>query len=99
MYIVDGIAYAGQQPKINKVKSVRPVEDYKLIITFSNDEVKMFDFSELLTMPCYQPLKDKELFKSVYVEYGTLVWNDGEIDIAPETLYAKGVTVDTRARA
>lgn len=99
MYIIDGIAYAGEQAKIINVKSVRPIEEYKVIITFSNDEKKIFDFSSLLNMPCYQPLKDKETFRSVYVECGTLVWNDGKIDIAPETLYEKGVSVDTRARA
>ncbi|RKX79290.1 MAG: hypothetical protein DRP87_03615 [Spirochaetes bacterium] len=26
-------------------------------------------------------------FKKFRVEYGTLVWGNGEIDIAPETLY------------
>lgn len=45
-------------------------------------------------MKCYQPLKNKELFNSVYIDYGTLVWNDGEIDIAPETLFEEGRPVD-----
>ena len=29
----------------------------------------------------------KEVFENVKVDYGTLVWDDGEIDIAPETVY------------
>lgn len=93
MYIVDGIAYAGEQTKLINVKSVQPIEDYKVIVTFSNEEKKKFDFSALLNMPCYQPLKDKDIFKSVSVEFGTLVWNNGEIDIAPETLYEKGIAI------
>lgn len=48
-------------------------------------------------MSCYEPLKNKEVFDRVYVEYGTLVWNDGEIDIAPETLLADGVSVTESA--
>ena len=93
MYIVDGIAYAGKQTELINVKSVQPIEDYKVIVTFSNEEKKKFDFSALLNMPCYQPLKDKDIFKSVYVEFGTLVWNNGKIDIAPETLYEKGTAI------
>lgn len=91
MYIVDGIAYAGEQTKPVRVRAVRPLEDYKVLITFTDGERKIFDFAPLLDMPCYQPLKDKAIFSAVYVEFGTLVWNDGEIDIAPETLLAEGV--------
>ncbi len=91
MYIIDGIAYAGEQPKAVRVKAVRPLEDYKVLVTFTDGERKIFDFAPLLDMPCYQPLKDRAVFCGVYVEFGTLVWNDGEIDIAPETLFSEGV--------
>ena len=91
MYVIDGIAYAGEQPKPVRVKAVRPLEDYKVLITFTNGERKIFDFAPLLDMPCYQPLKDRAVFCGVYVELGTLVWNDGDIDIAPETLFIEGV--------
>lgn len=92
MYIIDGIAYAGEQPKPVRVKAVRTLEDYKVLITFTNGERKTFDFAPLLDMPCYQPLRDKAVFGGVYVEFGTLVWNDGDIDIAPETLFSESVS-------
>jgi hypothetical protein len=38
-------------------------------------------------------LKDKDLFNSVYVDYGVTVWNEGTIDIAPEFLYEHGVSI------
>ena len=91
MYVIDGIAYAGEQPKPVRVKAVRPLEDYKVLVTFTDEERKIFDFAPLLDMPCYKPLKDKAVFCGVYVELGTLVWNDGDIDIAPETLFNDGV--------
>ena len=45
MYIKNGIAYAGEQKQPLKISGVRPLEDYKLWIRFSNGEVKIFVFS------------------------------------------------------
>jgi len=39
-------------------------------------------------------LKDEQLFRQVYIDYGVPVWNDGEIDIAPEALYEQGLPVE-----
>ena len=33
------------------------------------------------------PLADEHTFAGVYIDYGMTVWNDGDIDIAPEYLY------------
>ena len=30
-----------------------------------------------------------------YIDFNTVVWNDGEIDISPNWLYENGVTVDS----
>ncbi len=91
MYIQDGIAYAGERPKPLKVSGVRPMEDYTLWVRFSTGEAKTFDFTPLLDKPAFSPLKDKALFRSVYIDYGVPAWDDGEIDIAPEYLYENGV--------
>lgn len=87
MYIKNGIAYAGEQKPILKVVGVRPLDDYKLWLRFNNGEIRIFDFKPHLDSPAFSPLKDKELFKAVYIDYGVTVWNDGDIDIAPEYLY------------
>lgn len=92
MYIVDGIAYAGEQTQPLKISGVRPLEDYKLWIRFSNGEAKIFDFKPLLKAPAFAPLADPDTFKSVYIDYGVPTWNNGDVDIAPETLYEKGET-------
>ena len=39
-------------------------------------------------------LAEPDVFKSVYIDYGVPVWKDGEIDIAPETLYEQGEAED-----
>lgn len=99
MYIRDGIAYAGELEKPIKVSGVRPMNDYKLWVRFSNSEVKIFDFVPLLEAPVFQPLKDKNIFNSVYIDYGVTVWNDGEIDIAPEYIYENGKNIENSVSA
>lgn len=91
MYIVDGIAHAGEDKKPITVLSLRPLDEYKLWLRFSTGETKVFDFAPLLSSSGFQPLKDKAIFSTAYVDYGIPVWNDGAIDIAPEYLYHNGV--------
>lgn len=43
----------------------------------------------LMEKPCYAPLKNPDVFQGVYLDYGVPVWNNGEIDIAPEYLYER----------
>ena len=99
MYIIDGIAYAGEPSPAIKVCGVRPLEDYQLWIRFSTGEAKVFDFKSLLSSPAFAPLADKTLFCGAYIDYGVVVWDDGNIDIAPEILYNNGVLVGGAASA
>lgn len=65
--------------------------DYKLMITFSNGENKYFDMKPYLYYPVFRKLKNPGYFSLASVDYGTVVW-PGDIDIAPETLFIKGVS-------
>jgi hypothetical protein len=87
MYELNGIVYADDPAPLITVKHVRPLDDYRLFIRFSTGEEKEIDISDLLNEPVFKPLKDLNLFRSVYIDYGTVVWCDGTIDIAPEYLY------------
>ncbi|MDR3362758.1 MAG: DUF2442 domain-containing protein [Desulfovibrio sp.] len=99
MYILDGIAYAGEIEASLKVISARPLDEYKLWLRFSTGEEKIFDFAPLLDAPCFRPLKDKTVFDRVYVDYGAPVWRDGTIDIAPETLYRDSIPSQSASSA
>ena len=69
-----------------RVKKVIPTDDYKLILTFKNEEKAIYDCSDLLDFGVFQEFKDINYFKQVSVEYGTVVWPN-EQDICPDTLY------------
>lgn len=92
MYIKNGIAYAGEPTPILKITGVRPLPDHNLWVRFNTNEIKIFDFKPLLDDPCFLPLRDTNVFNNVYIDYGCTVWQDGDIDIAPEYLYEKGVS-------
>ncbi len=94
MYEKNGIVYSGEQRPALKISGVRAMDDYSLWIRFTNGEARTFRFGELLETPAFSPLKDKELFNSVYIDYGVPVWDNGNIDIAPEYLYEHGICCD-----
>lgn len=94
MYIIDDIAYAGEIEKPAEVRGVRVLPEYRLWLRFSTGEAKIFDFKPLLDLPAFTPLKDPEVFAGVYIDHGVTVWNDGEIDIGPDTLYEESVSAE-----
>ena len=57
----------------------------------------MYDASQLLEYPAFQPLKDDGVFRDVRVEYGVVTWLDGDIDIAPETMYQNSYAYELMA--
>ena len=74
------------------VKDVKPQDDYKLLLTFANDEVKLFDVSKYLEIGKFKELKEKALFKSVRVHFDSIEWAN-KLDLDPELLYNKSVTI------
>lgn len=73
-----------------RVKEVTPTEDYKLLLTFSNGERRIFDAKPLLDMSVFKPLSNKQFFQSVKVAYGTVIWPQ-DIDYCPDTLYSESL--------
>lgn len=83
----NGIAYASTKTQPITVQAVKPLDDMMMIVTFNSGEKRLYDATQLLAFPAFQPLKDEQVFKNAKVEYGVVTWNNGEIDIAPETMY------------
>ena len=52
-----------------KVKSVRPLDDYRLLVGFTNDVVKIYDCETLLIDPAFSLLRSKHCFgPSAWIE-------------------------------
>lgn len=71
---------------------VKPLDDYKLLIEFDNNEKKIFDVKPYITGSWYGMLSDAAFFKTVRVSGKTVEWADGQ-DIAPHELYEMSVPV------
>lgn len=69
-----------------RVKDVKPSNDYTLILTFSNNKVKVFDIKPYLDTGIFNELRDKSKFNSVRPILGSIQWQTGQ-DLCPDTLY------------
>lgn len=79
-----------------KVKSVKPLDNYNLLVNFCNGEIKRYNVKPLFKKwIAFQALQyTKGLFEQVKVDIGGygIVWND-DIDLSCNELYENGVTV------
>ena len=73
--------------------SVKPLEGYRLLVTFRDSQQKIFDMTPLLELPCYQKLKNKGFFLLAKVDNMTVYWDD-DIDVCPDALYENGVSIN-----
>ncbi len=68
------------------VKSVKPQEDYCLLLTFENGAKRVFDLKPYLEKPVFKQLKNIALFKTARVVSGSVEWQ-GDVDLSYDTLY------------
>jgi hypothetical protein len=66
------------------------IKNYELELIFEDGSKGITDLSEYAeSNTIFKKFKNTEYFKNYKIEYGTLIWGNGELDIAPETLYEK----------
>ena len=58
------------------VKSVRPIKNYNLILTFENGEKRQFDMNPYLNNGIFSELQDESKFNSVKVCFDTIQWKN-----------------------
>lgn len=90
MFIMDGICYAGSYQENIKVTEVKPLVGRMLLLTFSTGEKRLFDTNNLKGS-AFSVLDDEKVFNNPSLFHGIVTWDNGNIDIAPETLYHDGM--------
>ena len=71
---------------MRKIVKVKLLDDYKLELTFDNNVIKIKDMKPLLNKGVFKKLKNKEIFNSVKISFGTVYW-DEEVDLCADYLY------------
>ncbi|MBQ3447945.1 MAG: DUF2442 domain-containing protein [Synergistaceae bacterium] len=94
MYIKNGICYAGELEPGITITEAKPLDFGIVMVTFSTGEKRLFDTTEI-DGEAFKPLADPEIFRHPVIAYGTITWDSGKIDIAPETVYNMSYPYDT----
>lgn len=88
MYIIDDVCYAGEMQKGIRVTEAKPLRGRMLLVTFSTGEQRLFD-TTILRGSAFEPLEEESTFQDIHIYHGVITWLEGEIDVAPETVYAE----------
>ena len=79
-----------------RVKQALPLEHFRLRLTFTNGEKRVFDVSPYLDYPAFKRLANPAFFSLGHADHGTVVWPD-DIDLCPDTLYLESVKEELEA--
>jgi hypothetical protein len=96
MYILNDICYAGQMQEGIRVAEAKPLRGGMLLVTFSTGEKRLFD-ATTLQGPAFAPFAAEEVFNHPVLFHGVITWNNGEIDVAPETFYRNSYAYEDMA--
>lgn len=81
----------------HKVKSVRPMDDFVLLVSFSEGVTKTYDVKPLFSKwLVFNELKNNHLFEEASVDQGGygVSWND-DIDLSCDELFYEGKEIKT----
>ena len=86
---------------IPRIRSVKPMPNYRLEIAFDDGKLVCYDVKEDMNLPNYGMLRDiPGLFQQIRLDESRTVvyWND-EIDLPSDILYQYGAPQETRLDA
>ena len=96
MYIKNGVCYAGAYQEGIRVTEAKPLRGGMMLVTFSTGEKRLFD-TTALKGAAFEPLRDDAVFRNPSLFHGVITWKNGEIDIAPETVYRESLAYESIA--
>ena len=71
---------------MKEVIKVEPLKDYKLLLTFNNNEKKIKDMKPYLDKGVFKKLNNINFFNTVEIKFGTISWGEN-IDMCADCLY------------
>ncbi len=78
LFVIPGRVKAeDSQPLTPRVTDVEPQANYKLLLAFSNGELRVFDVAPYLEKGVFQALRKREEFEEVYIDGGSIEWPCG----------------------
>jgi len=81
-----------------RIRSVRPRQGKRLLVTFENCDQKVYDCNLLLKSDVFRPLQDESVFRCARADsHGyAVVWSD-EIDLAESEVWLNGQAAEPDA--
>jgi len=80
------------------VKIVKPLPDYRIYVEIEDGRMGIFDLKPYLDHGVFRELRDLHYFNQVGILFGAVTWPHDQ-DIAPETLIAEMIPVDSNLAA
>ena len=74
-----------------RIKDVKAQDDYKILLTFTNDELKIFDMKPYVNKGFFKQLQERSYFNTVKPFMDSIQWENGQ-DLCPDTLYLDSQT-------
>lgn len=78
------------------VRVVKPISDCRIYVEVEDGRKGVFDMKPYLDHGVFRELRNLHYFNQVGILFGAVTWPNGQ-DIAPETLLAEMVPIDTPA--
>lgn len=79
------------------ITEAKYLDDYRISLRFEDGSTGIADLSEYPNKNnVFRAFLDLDYFRDFRIEYGTIVWGNGEPDIAPETLYTNATGKSVR---
>ena len=69
-----------------KVIAVKAQDDYKILLTFTNNEMRVFDMRPYIDKGFFKQLQDRSYFNNVKQFMDSMQWQNGQ-DLCFDTLY------------
>jgi hypothetical protein len=69
-----------------RITSVKPQQNYHILLTFDNSEIRLFDMNPYIKKGFFKQLQNEDYFKKVKPFLGSVQWENGQ-DLCPDMLY------------